>query len=352
MTERLDDLERQRLAKIEAMRAAGVDPYPVRFEPTAGATELHDRFDGIEPGAETGERVRVAGRLVLHREHGKLSFGVIRDRGADIQLFAQADRLGPQAYAAFGDLDLGDWVGADGEVIKTRKGELSIRCDVVTLLAKALRPLPEKWHGLQDVETRYRQRYLDLIANPQARRVALLRSRTIDAVRAHVAGRGFVEVETPMLHVTPGGANARTFLTHHNTLDLDLHLRIAPELYLKRLIVGGLDRVFEINRNFRNEGISVKYNPEFTMLEAYQAFADYHDMMDLTEQIVASAAQASVGSTRIGEGDAAVDLTPPWPRRTMLSLIRDYAGVDVHPSMPREKLERICDDLDVAREAG
>jgi lysyl-tRNA synthetase class 2 len=260
--------------------------------------------------------------------------------------------LGDERHAEFDDLDLGDWVGAEGTVMKTRKGELSVKITGFELLAKALRPLPDKWHGLADVDTRFRQRYVDLIVNEDARRVLETRVATVDALRSFLNDRGFVEVETPVLHQVIGGATAKPFFTHHNALDLDLTLRIALELHLKRLVVGGYERVFEIGRVFRNEGLGTRYNPEFTMLEAYQAFADYHDVMDLTEQMVADAAQKVVGTTRVGAGDTAVDLTPPWPRQTMLSLIREHAGVEVHPSMPREKLERICDDLDVPREPG
>jgi lysyl-tRNA synthetase, class II len=289
---------------------------------------------------------------MLIRRQGKLTFATVRDGTGTVQLFVSNDVLGGFRHAEFDDLDLGDWVGAEGTVLKTKKGELSVKVTAFELLAKALRPLPDKWHGLADVDTRFRQRYVDLIVNEEARRVFEVRVATVDALRSFLEDRGFVEVETPVLHEVIGGATAKPFFTHHNALDLDLTLRIALELHLKRLIVGGYEKVFEIGRVFRNEGLGTRYNPEFTMLEVYQAFADYHDMMDLTEQLVANAAQAAVGTTRVGEGDAAVDLTPPWPRQTMLSLIREHTGVDVHPSMPAEKLERICDDLDVPREAG
>jgi lysyl-tRNA synthetase len=221
-----------------------------------------------------------------------------------------------------------------------------------TLLAKALRPLPDKWHGLADIDTRFRQRYVDLIANEDARRVFEIRFAVIDALRRFLEERGFVEVETPVLQTVVGGAAAKPFFTHHNALDLDLALRVALELHLKRLLVAGYEKVFEIGRVFRNEGLGTRYNPEFTMLEAYQAFADYFDMMSLTEELVAHAAVAAVGSTRVGSGDSELDLAPPWPRKTMIDLIREHAGVDVHPSMPVEKLERICDDLGVPREKG
>jgi lysyl-tRNA synthetase, class II len=345
------DERARRLAKVEAERARGRDPYPVRFDRTHTAAELHAAYDGIDAGSETDDVVRVAGRILLVRRQGKLTFATVRDGTGTVQLFVSRGVLGDERHTEFDDLDLGDWVGAEGTVIKTKKGELSVKVTRFELLAKAVRPLPDKWHGLADVDTRFRQRYVDLIVNEDARRVLDIRVATIDALRSFLSDREFVEVETPVLHQVIGGATAKPFFTHLNALDLDLTLRIALELHLKRLVVGGYERVFEIGRVFRNEGLGTRYNPEFTMLEAYQAFADYHDMMTLTEEMVAHAATEAVGKTHVGEGDAAVDLTPPWPRQTMLSLIREYAGVEVHPSMPREKLERICDDLDVPREA-
>jgi lysyl-tRNA synthetase class 2 len=348
----LQDERARRLAKVEALRSQGRDPYPVRFDRSHTAAELHAAYGGIDAGAEIDDTVRVAGRLLLIRRQGKLTFATVRDGTGAVQLFVSRASTGDERHAAFDDLDLGDWVGAEGTVMKTRKGELSVKVTRFELLAKALRPLPDKWHGLADVDTRFRQRYVDLVVNEDARRVLETRVATVDALRSFLKDRGFVEVETPVLHQVIGGATAKPFVTHHNALDLDLVLRIALELHLKRLVVGGYEKVFEIGRVFRNEGLGTRYNPEFTMLEAYQAFADYHDMMDLTEQMVAHAANAAVGTTRVGEGDAAVDLTPPWPRQTMLSLIREHAGVEVHPSMPREKLERICDDLDVPHEPG
>ncbi|HEX9697687.1 MAG TPA: lysine--tRNA ligase [Actinomycetota bacterium] len=342
MSERYDEFERQRLAKIDALREAGIDPYPVTFDPSARAHELHERFGHLDAGAETGERVRIAGRIVFKRGHGKLSFAMIRDAGSDIQLFCQADRLGDDGYARFEDLDLGDIVGAEGDVIKTKKGELSVRCDAVTLLAKAIRPMPEKWHGLQDVEARYRQRYLDLIVNPDARRVAFVRAKTVESIRTFMAERGFVEVETPMLQTTPGGAIARPFVTHMNALDIDLYLRIAPELYLKRLIVGGFDRVFEINRNFRNEGISPRHNPEFTMLEAYQAYGDYHTMMELMEAMVPRVAQEVLGTTEITWQGRPLSLKAPFRRVRLIDLASEAVGERLDLDMPAAKVQEIA----------
>lgn len=341
-----------RAAKLEGLRAAGVDPYPVRFDRDHTVGEVRTAFADIEPGTETGTRVKVAGRLLLIRRQGKLTFATMRDGTGAIQLFVSRKVVGEGAHDAFDDLDLGDWVGVEGLVMATRKGELSVKVERYELLAKALRPLPDKWHGLADVDTRFRQRYADLIANEEARRVFDVRFATIAAIRRFLAARGYVEVETPVLHDVAGGATARPFHTHHNALDTELVLRIALELHLKRLIVGGFDKVFEIGRVFRNEGLSTRHNPEFTMLELYEAFADYTDMMTLTEELVADAARTALGSTVVTVEDHTVDLTPPWPRRTMLELIEEHAGVRVHPSMPVTDLEAICDRLDVHHEPG
>jgi lysyl-tRNA synthetase, class II len=329
MADRLEDLERQRLAKVTALRDAGVDPYPVRYDRTHTAKAIHEKHGGLPPESQTGDVVSVAGRLMLKRPQGKLTFGELQDASGRIQLFVQKERLGDEAFGRFDDLDLGDWIGARGEVITTKRGEVSVRVEEFTLLAKAIHPLPEKWHGLKDVELRYRQRYLDLLVNPEATHIVELRANAIEAIRRFLAGRGFIEVETPMLQPTPGGALAKPFVTHMNALDLDLYLRIAPELYLKRLIIGGLERVFEINRNFRNEGISVKYNPEFTMLEAYQAFADYHDMMELLEQMIGSTAAAVLGTTETLEIDAPV---------AKLRAIAEARGVPCDPAWGAGKI--------------
>jgi lysyl-tRNA synthetase class 2 len=351
LTEPQDDRAR-RLAKLEALRAAGVDPYPVRFERDHTIAELHARHDGIADGAETSDVVRVAGRLLLIRRQGKLTFATMRDGTGTVQLFVSRAVVGDEPHAAFDDLDLGDWVGVEGTVMKTKKGELSVKVTRFELLAKALRPLPDKWHGLVDIDTRFRQRYVDLIANDDARRVFEIRVATIDAIRQFLTEQGFVEVETPVLQTVVGGATAKPFFTHHNALDLDLSLRVALELHLKRLLVAGYEKVFEIGRVFRNEGLGTRYNPEFTMLEAYQAFVDYHEMMTLTEELVNHAARHAIGATTVEIYGRSLDLSPPWERRTMIELIQEHAGVDVHPSMPVEKLERVCDDLGVPRERG
>ncbi|HEV7864160.1 MAG TPA: lysine--tRNA ligase [Acidimicrobiia bacterium] len=342
-----EDEYARRLGEVEAIRAAGGDPYPVRFDRDRTAQSLHDEFGALEPGSETGVTVRVAGRLMLIRRQGKLAFATLRDGTAAIQLFVSQGEVGEDGLASFARLDLGDWVGVEGEVMTTRRGELSVKVRSFTLLAKSLRPLPDKWHGLSDVDTRFRRRYVDLIVNEEARRVFSIRFAAISAIRRFLDARSYVEVETPVLHPVPGGATARPFVTHHNALDTDLFLRIAPELYLKRLIVAGFERVYEIGRVFRNEGLSTRHNPEFTMLEAYEAFADYTDMMILTEELVAHAAREATGSSVVEVDGQELDLTPPWPRRTLRELIAEHAGVDVHPSMPLSELQKHCDALGV-----
>ncbi|MGH9030942.1 MAG: lysine--tRNA ligase [Acidimicrobiia bacterium] len=352
MTEPTGERDR-RLGKIDELRRRGVDPYPVRFDRTVTLRELRDRYDGdLESGQELDTVERIAGRLLLIRRQGKLTFATVRDGTGSAQLFVSDDGLGDAQHAEFDDLDLGDWVGVEGTPMKTRRGELSVKITGFTLLAKALRPLPDKWHGLADVDTRFRQRYVDLIANDDARRVFEIRFAAVAAIRRFLTERGFIEVETPVLHAIAGGATAEPFVTHHNALDIDLYLRVALELPLKRLVVGGFEKVFEIGRVFRNEGLGTRWQPEFTMLELYEAYADYTDMMTLTEEMVSEVARAAVGTTVVEVAGQTIDLTPPWERRTMLDLIREHAGVEVHPAMPVEKLERVCDDLGVPHEAG
>ena len=348
-----DDERSRRLAKVDALRSQGQEPYPVRFDRTHTTAEVHEHWDRLEAGDETSDEVRVAGRILLLRRQGKLTFATIRDGHGSIQLFVSRGELGDERHEAFDDLDLGDWIGATGTVMKTRKGELSVKVTAFELLAKALRPLPEKWHGLADVDTRFRQRYVDLIANDDARRVFEIRFAVIANLRRVLEERGFVEVETPVLHAQAGGAAAKPFDTYHNALEMPLSLRIALELHLKRLLVGGFERVFEIGRVFRNEGLGTRYNPEFTMLECYQAFADYTDIMTLTEELVASSAQAATGSTVVDEStEGTIDLAPPWPRRPMIDLIEEHAGVRVHPTMPVAELQAICDRLEIPHEPG
>ena len=306
-----------RRAKLDAMTDAGVEAYRDSWDVNARAGELEERYAGLEPGSETDDEVSVAGRLVAKRDQGKIVFLVIRDSTGDLQLFSRVNVIGEDQFDGIKNLDLGDWVGATGTVLRTRRGELSVAPSRVTLLSKSLRPLPEKYHGLSDTETRYRQRYVDLIVNPDVRSVFVTRFRIVAAIRRFMESRQFLEVETPMLHPIPGGATARPFTTHHNALDMPLYLRIAPELYLKRLLVGGFERVYEINRSFRNEGISVRHNPEFTMMEAYQAFTNLQGMMDLTEGLVRYAAEEVLGTTTVTYQGVSVDLGAPWRRATM-----------------------------------
>jgi lysyl-tRNA synthetase class 2 len=323
---------------------------PYRFEPTATTAELHERFDSLEAGAETDSTVTVAGRLMLRRVQGKLAFGQLQDSTGRVQLFCPAQVT--ERFDEFGHLDLGDWIGATGEVMKTRKGELSVKVREWVLLAKARRQFPDKWHGMSDVDTRYRQRYVDLWVTEEARRAFQIRSKVLSLLRRRLEEQGFVEMETPLLHTIPGGALARPFVTHHNALDMELYLRVAIELHLKRLVVGGLEKVFEIGRVFRNEGIDPRHNPEFTMLELYQAYADYEDMMRLTEELVAGVATDVVGTTKLTYGGRDLDLTPPWRRAPMTELIKEHAGVDVDVHMPVDELRRIAKDLDVHLEDG
>jgi len=335
------DLLRQRREKLARLRQAGRDPFAVtRFDRTHEAADIQARCDHL-----AGSEVRAAGRLTAWRRHGKATFADLRDGSGRIQLLLRADRLGELGYAQLADLDLGDLVGVSGRVMRTRAGEATIEVSQWMLLAKALRPPPEKWHGLRDVELRYRQRYLDLIANEECRRIFAVRSRVVRALRGFLDERGFLEVETPMMQPVPGGALARPFITHHNALGLDLYLRIAPELYLKRLVVGGLERVYEIGRVFRNEGLSTRHNPEYTLLEAYQAYADYRDMMELVEQMVAYAAEEALGALTITWEGRQIDLRPPWRRVTLLELIEEHAGAAPRELETPEQARRLCERL-------
>jgi lysyl-tRNA synthetase class 2 len=275
-----------------------------------------------------GKQVSVAGRLMSKRGMGKASFCDLQDRDGKIQLYVKIDDVGAEAYEDFKKFDIGDIVGVKGTVFKTHKGEISIKTESILLLSKSLQPLPEKWHGLKDVDMRYRQRYVDLIINPEVRKTFITRSKILTAIRKYLDERGFLEVDTPILNTIPGGATAKPFITHHNTLDIDLYMRIAPELYLKRLIVGGLEKVYEMGRMFRNEGMSIKHNPEFTMMEVYEAYTDYRGMMELTENLISTVANEVLGTTKISYQGQEIDLTPPWTRLTMREAVLKYSGVD------------------------
>jgi lysyl-tRNA synthetase class 2 len=333
-----NELVRRRHEKLEALRRAGVDPFGTRFPVSHWAGPLHARFDGAgEEELRAVGPVSVAGRVMSLRHHGRSCFAHVLDQTGTIQLYARADVLG-EAYAAFTDLDVADFAGVTGDLMRTRTGELTVQVKAWTFLAKSLRPLPEKWHGLRDVETRYRQRYVDLVVNPGVRDVFLLRSRLVQATRAFLDARGFIEVETPVMQPIPGGAAARPFATHHNALDLPLYLRIALELHLKRLVVGGFDRVYEIGRIFRNEGVSTQHNPEFTMLEFYQAYADYTDLMELTEALFGELGRALVGGLRLTYQGETIDLTPPWRRLRYLDAVGQALGLEPPDLHDRERV--------------
>jgi lysyl-tRNA synthetase, class II len=341
-TSGLEQEKARRLTAVENLRASGTNPYPYRFDRSHTLAELRNNHSALEPGTETDTEVDIAGRIILKRDQGKLIFATVQDRDTTIQLFVAKAVVGNDMFDAINNLDLGDWVGASGHIMATRKGELSVKVTSVVLLSKAVRPLPDKWHGLTDTDTRYRQRYADLIGNEESRRMFATRHAVIASFRRTLHAKGFIEVETPVLHIEAGGAHARPFVTHHNALDMQLYLRIALELHLKRLIVGGMERVYEIGRVFRNEGISTRHNPEFTMMELYQAFADYTDIMDLTEQLITTAAIDATGSSVVTIDDAHVDLAKPWRRARMIDLVAEATGVPVHPSQPREDLAALA----------
>ena len=318
--EELSEVLRVRREKLTALQQAGNDPFAqTRFDRTVYAQQIAEQFDQLEE-----KPVAVAGRIMSKRSMGKASFFDIADASGKIQIYIKLNVIGEETYEQFKKWDLGDILGAKGKLFKTKTGELSIHCTELRLLTKALRPLPDKFHGLQDQEARYRQRYLDLISNDESRNTFKVRSQILSGIRQFMVNRGFMEVETPMMQVIPGGAAARPFITHHNALDLDMYLRIAPELYLKRLVVGGFERVFEINRNFRNEGISVRHNPEFTMMELYMAYADYKDLIELTESLFRTLAQDILGKTEVTYGDVTLDFGKPFEKLTMREAIKKY----------------------------
>lgn len=316
-----------RLKKLENLRQKGIDPYPSGYNKTHTLSQIQQAYAYLEAGQETSEKVRVAGRIASIRNSGM--FIDLWDPYEKLQIFCHKNHLSEEQLELIKLLDLGDFIGIEGIVRRTPRGEITVNAEEVTLLCKSLLPPPEKYHGLQDLETRYRQRYLDLIANPESRQTLRDRSQIVAAIREYLSQKEFLEVETPMLHVLAGGAAAKPFITHHNALDMDLYLRIAPELYLKRLIVGGLsEKVFEINRNFRNEGLSTRHNPEFTMIEIYEAYADGHKMMELTENLVAAVAEKVFGKLQFDFNDIQIDFKAPWTRKPMLELVKEATGID------------------------
>lgn len=342
----------QRREKLESLRRHGIDPFQNKFKPDRGCGTARAEFEAGQL-AESA-RVSIAGRITAHRDMGKSQFMDLKDTSGRCQIYAQKQTLGDQLFEIFKHLDLGDFIGVTGTIFRTRTGEPSIKVESFTILTKALRPPPAKWHGLEDTEIRYRQRYLDLIANDEVRRVFLLRSQVIREMRNYLHEQGYIEVETPMMQAIPGGAAAQPFVTHHNALGCSFYLRIALELYLKRLLVGGMDRVFEIGRNFRNEGLSRRHNPEFTMLEAYQAYGDYESMMELVQGMVCHVANRVLGSLVIEHKDAAgvvakkIDLTPPWRRVRYKDLVREVAGADWFEVSSAERRRRATEDLKLA----
>ena len=322
-----EQIRQTRIQKLADLADKGVNPYPYSFDKDINAADLQEKYKSLEAGVETEDVYSVAGRVMAIRNSGM--FIDLTDATGKIQIFSHKENLTEEQLKILKLIDIGDIAGFKGTIRRTPRGELSIKATSLKILSKSLLPLPEKFHGLTDVETRYRQRYVDMIVNEDVRKTFVLRSRIIQKIREYLTKQGFLEVETPMLHPQAGGANARPFITHHNTLDMDMYLRIAPELYLKRLMVGGLsEKIFEINRSFRNEGIDIRHNPEFTMMELYQAYVDYNEMMVLTENLVSSIAQDLLGTMKIQYGENEIDLTPPWDRKTMLGAIKEYTEID------------------------
>ncbi len=342
-----NDLLLERIEKLKKIREAGINPYPYRFEVTAKTKVLLEKYKDIEIGKHLEEDIySVAGRVMSLREHGKSAFAHVKDGTGRLQLYFKADLLGEKGWELFKKTDIGDFIGVKGDMFKTRTGEVTIRVKELTLLSKSMLPLPEKWHGLSNVEIRYRQRYLDLIANPEVMDTFYTRSCVIKLIRKFLEEKEFLEVETPMMHSIPGGAAAKPFKTFHNALGMELFMRIAPELFLKRLLVGGFERVFEINRNFRNEGISIKHNPEFTMLELYQAYADYNDMMELTEELFEYVVKSIFGTTKITYQEKEIDFARPWKRISMAAAVREATGIDAD-RLDLEGLKAACKEKNI-----
>ena len=343
--EDVNELMRVRREKMVAIEAKGIEPFGRKYNVTHHASDITTNFEELE-----GQIVQLAGRMMAVRGHGKTSFVNIMDKSGSIQVYFRQDVVGESQYEIFKLLDIGDIIGIEGHVFKTQRGEISVKISNFEILAKSLRPLPEKWHGLKDVETRYRQRYLDLIVNPEVRNTFVTRSKIIKSMRRILDERDYLEVETPMMHPIAGGAAARPFTTHHNALDMDLYLRIAPELYLKRLVVGGFERVYEVGRVFRNEGIDIRHNPEFTIAELYQAYADYQDLMRLTEDIVSGIALEVIGTTQVVYQGQEINFSPPWNRITMPEAVKQYTDADFDAVTTVEEARAIADRLGVKYE--
>lgn len=343
--EDINELMRVRRDKMTTIEEKGIEPFARKYDVTHHANDVITQFETLE-----GQIVKLAGRIMAVRGHGKTSFVNIMDISGRVQVYFRQDVIGEAEYENFKLLDIGDIIGVEGVVFKTQRGEMSVKINSFEILAKSLRPLPEKWHGLKDVETRYRQRYLDLIVNPEVRNTFIARSKIIKSLRRLLDERDYLEVETPLMHPIAGGAAARPFTTHHNALDMDLYLRIAPELYLKRLIVGGFERVYEVGRVFRNEGISIRHNPEFTIVELYQAYADHEDLMRLTEEVVSGVAQEVLGTTQVVYQGQELNFAPPWNRITMPDAVKKYTDVDFNTVTTIEEARKIADQLGVKYE--
>ena len=328
--EDINDLVLQRIKTLKELRSLGINPYRNTYSVSDSSQDITDKYGKLtaEELAAKKHNCSIAGRVVALRSFGKAAFSHIQDHAGRIQIYVKKEIVGEDSYSLFKKIDIGDFIGIEGILFRTKTGELTVEVEKISLLSKSLRPLPEKWHGLSDIEIRYRQRYVDLIVNPEVKNVFILRSKIIKAIREFLDNHGFLEVETPMMQPIPGGATARPFKTHHNALGIDLYLRIAPELYLKRLIVGGFNRVYEINRNFRNEGISIKHNPEFTMLEFYMAYATYNDLMDFTEKMFISVADKIIGGLKITTEQTELDMTPPWDRLTLKDAVIKYTNIE------------------------
>lgn len=349
MSEELNDQLVVRRQKMQAFKDQGMDPFGARFERTHSSQEVISQYGDLskEELEENPHEVVIAGRIMTKRGKGKAGFAHVQDLQGQIQIYVRKDAIGDESYEIYNSVDLGDIVGVKGTVFKTNVGELSVKAKEFIFLTKALRPLPDKFHGLKDVEQRYRQRYLDLLTSETSKETFILRSRIIQSMRRYLDNQGFLEVETPMLHSIAGGAAARPFITHHNALDMELYIRIAIELHLKRLIVGGLEKVYEIGRVFRNEGISTRHNPEFTMLELYEAYADYKDIMALTENLIAHVAQEVFGTTTVQYGEDQINLAPGWKRLHMADAVKEYTGADFWQQMTKEQAQSLAKEHNV-----
>ncbi len=337
-----NDIIKQKYANFEFFKNKGVNPFPADFLKNIECRELIEKYSNLSEGEKSNEVYTAAGRVVSQRGHGKTLFGHIEDFSGKIQFYIRKDEMSEEKFEQFAHVDLGDIIAITGHIFKTKTGEVTIRGNDFRMISKSIQPMPEKFHGLKDVETRYRKRYVDLIANPEVKKTFILRSKIVNYIREYMNEQGFLEVETPMMHQIAGGAAAKPFITHHNTLDMDLYLRIAPELYLKRLLVGGFEKVYEINRNFRNEGISIKHNPEFTMMEVYQAYADFNTMMDLTEDLLGTLVRKLFNKTEIIYQETEISFKTPFARLTMIDSIKKYADIKIDDDLEAEDLYEIA----------